>query len=179
MNICVFCSAQDVPEKYPRAARELATLIAQNGHTLVWGGSNQGTMKVIADAAQAAGGKIVGISMELLKEKARKNADEMIIAPTLAERKAKLLERADGIVVLPGGLGTLDEITEVLELKKQKLHNKPTAFLNTDGFYGGFKMQLERMDTEGFLPQRLAEYVSFEDTPQEAIDYLSSRYLVI
>ncbi len=175
MNICVFCSAQDVPEKYQDAAREFATLIAQNGHTLVWGGSNTGTMKIIADAAQAAGGKIVGISMELLKEKARSNADEMIIVPTLGERKALLLKRSDAIVALPGGLGTLDEITEVLELKKQNLHKKPITFLNTDEFYDGFKTQLERMNTEGFLPRPLSELLFFAQTPKEAMDYLNAH----
>src|SRR4051794_1668442 len=108
MNILVFCSAQDVPEKYTKAATELATLIAEGGHTLIWGGSDSGTMKVIADAAQAAGGKTHGVSMELMKELARKNADIMEVAKDLAERKAFMLERSDAVVALPGGIGTLD-----------------------------------------------------------------------
>ena len=174
MNICVFCSASDVEKKYTDAARELATLIALGGHTLVWGGSNKGTMKVIADTAQAAGGKIVGVTMELLKATARANADEMHILPTLGQRKAKLLERADAIVVLPGGLGTLDEITETMELKKHNVHNKAIVFLNTDGFYEGFKLQLERMNKEGFLPRALSELLFFADTPQDAMRYIEA-----
>ena len=175
MNICVFCSASDVDKKYSNAARELATLIAQGGHTLVWGGSNKGTMKEIADAAQSAGGTIVGITMEILKAHARPNADEMIIMPTLNERKAKLLKRSDAIAVLPGGLGTLDEVTEILELKKHSLHNKPIVFLNTDGFYHGFKMQLERMDKEGFLPRPLSELLFFANTPENAMRYIEDN----
>ena len=139
MNICVFCSASDVDKKYTDDARTFATLLANAGHTLVWGGTNKGTMKVIADAAQDAGGRVVGATFELLKANVRPNADEMYVLPTLGERKAKLLELSDAIVVLPGGIGTLDEVTEVLELKKHSLHNKAIVFLNTDGFYNGFK----------------------------------------
>jgi uncharacterized protein (TIGR00730 family) len=172
MNICVFCSASDIDKKYTDAAKEFATFIAQKGHTLVWGGSDKGTMKVIADAAQASGGKIIGISVELLKESARRGADEMIITKDWPERKATLLERADAIVVLPGGLGTLDEITDVLEKKKHRMHDKPILFLNTDGFYEGFKMQLARMDSEGFLPRPLSDMAHFSDTPEAAMELI-------
>jgi uncharacterized protein (TIGR00730 family) len=174
MNITVFCSMNDVGESYTKAAREFATMIGERGYTLVWGGSNIGTMKVIADSTQAAGGRIVGISVEPIKAKVRPNADEMIIAKNWPERRALLLERGDAIVVLPGGIGTLDEVTEVLEYKKQKMHDKPIAFLNTDGFYDGFKMQMERMDKEGFLPRALSEFLFFADTPEEVMQYLES-----
>jgi len=175
MRVTIFCSFRDVGESYTNAAREFAALLAQRGHTLVWGGSNTGTMKVIADAAQEAGGKIVGISVEPIKEKARQNADEMIIAKDWPERRALLLERGDAVCVLAGGFGTLDEITEVMEYKKQELHRKPIVFLNTDGFYDGFKMQLERMEAEGFLPKKLAEYLFFARTPNEAISYIEQQ----
>ncbi len=175
MNICVFCSASDVGKQYTDAAREFATLLARSGNTLVWGGSNKGTMKVVADAAQSVGGKIVGITMELLKANARPNADEMLLMKDLTERKAKLLERSDAIIALPGGLGTLDEITEVLELKKHNLHNKPVGLLNTSGFYDGFKTQLERMDAEGFLPRALPELIFFADTPEDAMRYINEH----
>ncbi|HEY4487647.1 MAG TPA: TIGR00730 family Rossman fold protein [Candidatus Paceibacterota bacterium] len=172
MNITVFCSFRDVGEPYTSAATEFAAVLAKNGHTLVWGGSNSGTMKVIADAAQGAGGRIVGISVEPIKERARQDADELVIAKNWPERRQLLLERADAVCVLAGGLGTLDEITEVLEYKKQELHNKPVVFLNTNGFYDGFRMQLERMDKEGFLPKALSEYLFFAQTPHEAIEYI-------
>ena len=175
MNITIFCSAADVAPVYQNAARELATLIGERGHTLVWGGSDVGTMKVIADAAQAAGGKIVGISVERLKGSARANADEMIITKDWPERRGTLLSRGDAIVVLPGGLGTLDEVTDVLEQKKQDLHQKPVVFLNTDGFYEGLKQQLERMDREGFLPHALTEFLSFVATPEAVIAAIEQR----
>ncbi len=175
MNICVFCSAQNVAPIYQDAAREFATLIGKKGHALVWGGSNTGTMKVIADATQSAGGKIMGISVETFKHDARKNADEMIVAPTLTERKKILLEKSDAILVLPGGLGTLDEMTEALELKKQDAHNKPIVFLNTDRFYDGFLTQLARMEKDGFLPREMSNYVNFADTPEDAMRYIEDH----
>ena len=175
MNICVFCSHREVDDKYRAAAQELATLIAQKGHTLVWGGTNTGTMKVIADAAQSAGGKIIGVSMELFKSGARTNADEMLILPTLAARKAKLIELSDVLIALPGGLGTLDEITEVLELKKEGMHAKPIIFLNSHDFYAGLKILLEKMDAEGFLPDASAIYAYFADTPEAAMRYVEAH----
>ena len=174
MNVTVFCSMRDVAPEYMDAASDLATRIARGGHTLVWGGSNLGMMKGIADAAQNAGGKIVGISMEFFQDKARPNADEMIVVATLAERKALLLARADAIIALPGGFGTLDEITEVIELKKQGAHKKPIVALNTNGFYDGLKTQLERMEKEGFFFDTLANYVYFASTPEDTMEYLKS-----
>lgn len=119
-------------------------------------------MRVIADAAQEGGGKIVGVSVEPIAFRARPNADEMIIAKDWPERRATLLARADAIAVLPGGLWTLDEVTEVLEYKKQNAHNKPIVFINTDGFYDGLRTQFERMDREGFSRAPCRSTFSFQ-----------------
>jgi uncharacterized protein (TIGR00730 family) len=185
MNICIFCSANDLDEKYTGPAKELATLLAEAGHTLVWGGSNNGLMKIMADGVQQEGGKIIGVSLELLKQHARKDADEMIIAKDLGERKAILLERSDIIIMLVGGLGTLDETTEILELKKHGVHNKAVIILNTAGFYDGLKIQLQRMADEGFLPVKerghikvrtLSQLVQFADTPDEAMGFVGGEH---
>jgi len=169
MNVCVFCSANDLADKYVAPARQLATLIAEHGHSLVWGGSNTGVMKLMADGVQAGGGKIYGISVEQLKQVARPDSDEMVIAKDLGERKAKLLSRSDVIVVLPGGLGTLDELTEILELRKHGAHQKQVIVMNTDGFYEGLRAQLGRMSSEGFIRAAVSEYIAYADTPEEAI----------
>jgi len=176
MNVCVFCSAKDLTDKYEAPARQLATLIAEHGHSLVWGGSNTGVMKLMADGVQAGGGKIYGISIELLKQFARPDADEMVIAKDLGERKARLLSRSDVIVVLPGGLGTLDELTEILELRKHGAHQKQVIVLNTDGFYEGLNVQLARMSNEGFITGPLSEYLAYADTPEEAIALVENRF---
>ena len=172
MNICVFLSAADLDERYTRPAREFAELIGKGGHTLVWGGSDTGLMKVVADGVRRTGGRLVGISVGFLRDWARKDADEMVIAEDLAERKALLLAGSDAVVVLAGGLGTLDEATEVLELRKHKLHNKPVVLLNTAGFYDGLTLQLRRMEKEGFLPVPLAALVFFADEGAGALAHL-------
>lgn len=175
MNICVFLSAADLDERYTVPAREFAELIGRGGHTLVWGGSEAGLMKVVADGVQETGGRLVGVSVEFLHHKARANADEMLITADLAERKAQLLLRADAVVIMVGGTGTLDEATEILELKKHGLHTKPVVLLNSAGFYDGLKQQLRRMDAEGFLPLPLTELVFFAEDGAEAMAYLQER----
>ncbi|WP_371499308.1 TIGR00730 family Rossman fold protein [Kitasatospora sp. NBC_00374] len=172
MNITVFCSAYSLDDRYTVPAAEFARLLGAGGHTLVWGGSHAGLMGLLADGVKEAGGRLVGISVEFLAHKSYEGADELVMTADLAERKALLLARADAVVVLVGGLGTLDEVTEVLELKKHALHDKPVVVLDTEGFYAGLRTQLERMDAEGFLPRPLAELISFAATPAEALAQL-------
>ncbi|MEV6421428.1 TIGR00730 family Rossman fold protein [Streptomyces sp. NPDC051662] len=172
MNICVFLSAADLPERYTRPAREFAELIGKGGHTLVWGGSDSGLMKVVADGVSATGGRLVGVSVDFLSDVARPEADEMVIAKDLAERKALLLAKSDAVVIMVGGTGTLDEATEILELKKHGLHTKPVVLLNTAGFYDGLKQQFRRMDEDGFLPLPLTDLVFFAEDGVSALAYL-------
>ncbi|MFB6956824.1 TIGR00730 family Rossman fold protein [Streptomyces sp. NPDC056309] len=172
MNICVFLSAADLNDRYTRPARDFARLIGKGGHSLVWGGSDTGLMKVVADGVQEAGGRLVGVSVDFLSAKARPGADEMVIAKDLAERKKLLLEKADAVVIMVGGTGTLDEATEILELKKHGRTRKPVVLLNTDGFYDGLKQQFRRMEEDGFLPRPLAELVFFAEEPAGAMAYL-------
>ena len=173
MNICVFLSAADLDERYTGPAREFGTMIGARDHTLVWGGSDSGLMKVVADGVHESGGRLVGISVELFRDVARERADEMVFTKDLAERKALLLERADAIVVMAGGLGTLDEATDILEHRKNGLHDKPVVLLNTEGFYDGLTMQLRRMEDEGFLRRPVAELVYITDDGADALDYLA------
>ncbi|RST18773.1 TIGR00730 family Rossman fold protein [Streptomyces sp. WAC05374] len=172
MNICVFLSAADLDERYTVPAREFAELLGKGGHTLVWGGSDAGLMKVVADGVQEAGGRLVGVSVDFLAAKARPGADEMVFARDLAERKALMLAKADAVVIMVGGTGTLDEATEILELKKHGKHTKPVVLLNAAGFYDGLKEQFRRMDAEGFLPLPLTDLVFFAEDGVSALAYL-------
>src|SRR3954471_13634187 len=174
MRICVFLSAADLDDRYTRPTREFAKLIGKGGHSLVWGGSDTGLMKVVADGVQEAGGRLVGVSVDFLAAKARPGADEMVIARDLGERKRLLLEKADAVVIMVGGTGTLDEATEILELKKHGRTDMPVVLLNTAGFYDGLKEQFKRMEDEGFLPRPLSELVFFADEPEQALAYLES-----
>ena len=113
MNIAVFCSQYDVAEKYKDVAATFARLIAKQGHSLVWGGADEGLMGLIAHTAQDGGAKVIGVIREKIKHKAYKNADEMIIVKDAKEMNIGLIERGDVIIVLVGGIGTLNELTEV------------------------------------------------------------------
>jgi len=172
MRICVFLSAADLDERYTVPARDFAERLGKGGHTLVWGGSDVGLMKVVADGVHEAGGKLCGVSVEFLSDSARPAADEMIVAADLAERKKLLLDKADAVVIMVGGTGTLDEATEILELKKHGKTEKPVVLLNTAGFYDGLKEQFRRMDAEGFLPRPLTDLVFFAEEPVGALAYL-------
>nr|CRL67729.1 lysine decarboxylase superfamily protein [Mycolicibacterium komanii] len=165
-------SAADLDERYTQPAREFAELIGRGGHTLVWGGSDTGLMKVVADGVRESGGRLEGVSVVFLQAWARDDADEMVLAKDLAQRKALMVARSDAIVIMPGGLGTLDEATEMLELKKHGLHGKPVVLLNTAGFYDGLKLQLRRMEEDGFLPVTLADLVFLADDGASALAYL-------
>ncbi|MEV5779243.1 TIGR00730 family Rossman fold protein [Streptomyces antimycoticus] len=172
MKICVFLSAADLDERYTRPARTFAELLGQRGHTLVWGGSDTGLMKVVADGVRQAGGRLAGISVEFLRSWARGDAEEMAFAKDLAERKALLLAGSDAVVVMAGGLGTLDELTEILELRKHRLHDKPVVVLNSAGFYDGLVLQLRRMEEEGFLPRPMDELLFVTDDGRRALVHL-------
>ena len=172
MNVGVFCSAAEVDSAYIEAARTFGKLIAERGHALVWGGSNVGLMREIAESVQKNGGKLIGVSVSHFEDVARGNADEIVVAKDLAERKALLLHKSDALVALVGGTGTLDEITEMMELKKYGTHDKPVVILNTGGFYDGLRTQFERMAREGFLYFSLEKTVVFLDTPEEVIHYI-------
>ncbi len=174
-TICVFCSANDVAVKYVKDAQKLAKLMVKNGYDLVWGGSDKGLMKVMADGVQKSGGKIIGISVEMLRNSSRPNADEMVITKDLPSRKSLMLKRSQAIVLLVGGTGSLDEVTEVLEYKKHDLHKKPIVILNTAKFYEGLKQQFIRMKKEGFIKKELDELLHFADTPEEAVRYINKN----
>jgi len=173
-HVCVFCSANDLEDKYITPALQFAKLLPENGYDLVWGGSSRGLMKLLADTVKQNGGKLIGISMELIKQHAYTDADELIIEKDLGTRKATMLKRCDALVVLVGGIGTLDEITEVLELKKHGTHNKPIVILNTENFYEGLKVQLQKMKDDGFIEKNLDDLVYFADTPEEVFTHLNA-----
>jgi uncharacterized protein (TIGR00730 family) len=123
----------------------------------------------------ASGGALLGISVEFLAHLARPGADEMVVTADLSARKTLMLARSDAIVIVAGGLGTLDEATEVLEQKKHGLHTLPVVLLNTAGFYDGLIIQLRRMESEGFLPMPLAQLVTVADTGAQVLGLIAAQ----
>jgi len=173
-NIAVFCSANEHEKKYTKPTEEFARLMVLNGYNLVWGGGRSGLMKVVASTVKSSGGNLIGVSTPVFSEFIWTGADEIVVAETLFERKSIMLERSDAIVALVGGIGTLDEITEMVELKKQKQHDKPIVILNTKHFYDGLINLLQKMHHGGFVGHPLEDLIHFSTQPQEAIDYLKT-----
>jgi predicted Rossmann-fold nucleotide-binding protein len=130
-------------------------------------------MKVVADGVPMSEGGSPA-SRSLLRKWARRDADEIVFAKELAERKARLLAMPDAVVVMSSGVGTLDEATEVLKLRKHGLSDEPVVLLNTAGFYDGLILQLRQMDDQGRLPLPLAELVFIADTAANAPAYLEN-----
>lgn len=170
--VAVFCSAADLDEKYTTPTKEFARMLGKAGYHLVWGGSNVGLMRIVADEVEKLGGELIGVSIEVYNDVLRQDMTETIVSSTLGDRKATMLLRSDAIVVLPGGVVTLDEITEIIELKQQRTHKKPIIILNIEHFYDGLKEQLQKMQDEGFMHVSLDELMYFAENSTDAIDYL-------
>lgn len=154
MNISVFCGAT-LPhnDSYIHAAEQLGTLLAQQGHTLLYGGSNLGLMGIVSGAALAHGGTVVGVIPTLFPEAVilSQPVTQLVRVASLAERKAYLLAHSDAFIALPGGIGTLDEVTEVMVSNQLLQIDKPMLLLNLDGYYDPFLQQLSRFKAEGLM----------------------------
>jgi uncharacterized protein (TIGR00730 family) len=175
--ITIYCAANKIAENYTAAAIEFVGLMRSRGYHLVWGGSDTGLMLDISSEAKKDGGYIVGISIAEFADVARADADELITAPSLGERKRMMMDRGDAFLVLPGGIGTLDELMEVTELKKEEKHNKPIVVLNTDHFYDALNAQLQKMQQEGFMHKPIDSLVYFAETPLDAIEHISRAFV--
>lgn len=173
--IAVFCSSRDLDPKYIEPAKEFSRLLVEHGYHLVFGGTDTGLMKVVADEVRKNGGEVIGVSMQVFHKLARKDVSEMILAKDLGDRKLIMLDKAVAIVALVGGLGTLDELLHIAELKRQKHHEKPIVVLETDNFYEGLRTQFKKMEDDKFNAFDMREYVVFRKTPQEAIDYINEE----
>ena len=136
-NICVFCSSSDVIDKiYFKETEKLAIKIAEKNHTLVFGGSNVGLMKKLAETIKENSGASIGVIPQRILDNnlGCKLVDELIVTSDMNTRKAKLAELADVFIALPGGFGTLEELSEVITAKHLGYHNKPIVILNINGF---------------------------------------------
>lgn len=177
MNIVVYCGSCDgVAEKYIRAARDLGACIGQNGHGLVYGASNCGLMGVLAQSAHEHGAKIYGVGLEMFHSRvgAYGLIDDLYVAKTFSERRNKMIELGDAFIALPGGTGTLDEISEILCIGKFYFPDKEIIFFDVDGFYQGIKDYLSHAEKEGFLYPGQMDRVHFARTIEE-IDVLLGK----
>ncbi len=153
-SVCVYCgSAAGVRPAYAEAARALGTLLAREGIELVYGGGRVGLMGVVADAALAAGGRVTGVIPHALqaREVGHEGLTTLHVVTTMHERKALMAKLADAFVAMPGGLGTLEELAEVLTWAQLGVHRKPCGLLDVEGYYAPLTAFFDHAVAEGFV----------------------------
>ncbi|MBI3445543.1 MAG: TIGR00730 family Rossman fold protein [Magnetospirillum sp.] len=176
-RVCVFCgSSAGANPAYAKAATALGRLLAERGLELVYGGGNVGLMGVVADAALAAGGKVIGIIPEAMMtwEVGHANLTELRVVNSMHERKAAMADLADAFIALPGGIGTMEELFEVWTWAQLGLHNKPLGFLDVAGYFERLHAFLDHMADEGFVKPRHRSMVAVHHSPETLLALLDS-----
>jgi uncharacterized protein (TIGR00730 family) len=175
MRICVFCSSSDaVDGAYRAAAAELGALIGAGGHTMVYGGGRVGLMGVAALAARDNGARVVGIIPEFMNRPGVPNldCDELVFTKDMRERKARMMEMSDAFVALPGGFGTLEELSEVITQKQFDFLKGPLVAVNTDGFYDHLAAFFEKFYENRFAKPAFRATCPFVSDPAAAMRYI-------
>lgn len=176
-SITVFCgSSFGSDEIYKEQATLLGQTLAKENIQLIYGGANVGLMGAVADGILQEGGKAIGVLPHFLqsKEIAHNNLTELILVETMHERKTKMNELCDGVIVLPGGYGTLEEFFEMITWAQLGLHKKPIAILNIDGFYDDLIKLVQTMVDKGFLKQINQEMLLVSDSIDELLEKMKN-----
>jgi uncharacterized protein (TIGR00730 family) len=174
-SVTVYCSSSSaVAPVYVNAAIELGRAIAANKWKLVYGGNSVGLMEKLADAARAGSGKVVGITPQLFIDKGVHDrlCDEFIVTDCMRTRKAQMEARGDAYIAMPGGLGTFEEIFEIIVGKQLKYHNKPIVLLNTNDYYKPMLDQIERGIEQNFIKSRAMELFYVAPNVAAAIEHI-------
>ncbi len=176
-KISVFCGAHvGKSPNYKTAAEQIGMLIAEKGLEVIFGGGNVGLMKIVADTAIKNGGTVTGITLKSLHEfeLTNPNINEIIITHSLFERKEKFLGMSDAFIVLPGGVGSMDELLEVMVSNQLGGINKPVGLLNTNGYYNGFLDWLQRSVDDEFVSQENQRQIYVSENPKELLEMILS-----
>lgn len=177
-RVAVFCGSSFGSEPtFHQAAADLGSVLAEAGIGVVYGGGHVGLMGVVADAALAGGGEVIGVIPQRLVERevAHAGVSDLRVVSTMHERKALMNELSDGFVVLPGGLGTLEEIFEVLTWEVLGYHAKPSVFVDVDGFWSGLFATLQQMTDTGFIHPEVLRRIRRVRRPEDVLDALGGR----
>ena len=175
--LCAFCgSSPGNSPAYAVLAARVGELVARRGLTLVYGGGRVGLMGTLADAALAAGGRVVGVIPQMLidREVGHAGLSQLHVVRTMSERKLLMGDLADSFLALPGGIGTMDELFEAWTWTQLGLHRKPCALLNQDGYYDPLLQFLDRAVEQGFLQPRYRAALLVVAEPEIALDQLAA-----
>jgi uncharacterized protein (TIGR00730 family) len=174
-SLCVFCGSQHGSDRrFRAAATRLGELAAGAGLKLIYGGGRVGLMGAVADAAMAAGGEVTGLipARLLEREVGHRAITELIVARDMFDRKDQMIARADGFVVLPGGLGTLDEMLEVVTLRQLGYHGKPIVLVNLAGYWDPLIALVDRVVEHGFAAPNVRALYQVVDSVDEVLPAL-------
>jgi len=167
-------STSDLDAKYVEAACQLGTALARERWALVYGGNNIGLMRTLADATRDAGGKVIGVTPRIMVDQNIHDTrcDELVVTESMRQRKQIMEDRADGFVAMPGGLGTLEELFEIIVGKQLNYHHKPIVILNIAGYYDPMIRMLEHGIEGRFIRPRARTLWHVSTQVAEAIEYL-------
>ncbi|MBF0666192.1 MAG: TIGR00730 family Rossman fold protein [Brevundimonas sp.] len=171
-SVCLFCgSSETVKAEYLAAARAIGEATAREGWRLVYGGGGVGLMGASARAAHEAGGRVLGVMPGFLRSRERLFDEvETLVVQSMHERKTIMYDQSDAFVVAPGGVGTLEEVIEVLSWKRLDLHTKPVIFLNLNGFWDTLVAVMEHSIAEGMTPASFRQAWTVCNTVEESIE---------
>jgi uncharacterized protein (TIGR00730 family) len=172
-NISIFCGAHEGNNPiYAQEAKNIAEIIAKKGINVVFGGGDVGLMKIVSDTALDNGVKALGISLRSLYELELSNPrlDEVIVAETLLDRKDVFMQRSDAFIVLPGGVGSLDELAEVMASNQLGIINKPIGILNTAGYYDDLIAWMNKAVAEGFISDANFNELIITDSCEDLVE---------
>jgi uncharacterized protein (TIGR00730 family) len=177
-RICVFCSSSiDIDDRYVELASRVGTAIARRGHDLVSGGGRLSMMGALAAAVRAGGGHTLGVIPQTLMslEVADTDSDELVVTADMRERKGRMDAAADAFLALPGGLGTLEELSEVWVAAVLGMHAKPVVVLDPGGLFASLRDLVVTLESEGFVRRAAAETVVWAGGVGEALDAIEVR----
>jgi uncharacterized protein (TIGR00730 family) len=177
-SVCVYCGSRfGAAPAYTTAAAYLGTALASQGVDLVYGGGSIGLMGTIARAALEAGGKVVGIIPDHLyqREVGLDGVTELLVVDTMHTRKAEMVARSDAFIILPGGIGTLDEMMEILTWRQLELHDKPVVLVDIEGYWQPIAKLFDHVIDSGFLQPQAHDYYHLADDVDAALSYLGLK----
>ena len=175
MKICVYCSSSDsIDNKYFEIAQKTGELIGQNGYDFVFGGGVVGLMGEVAKNAKLNGSKVIGVIPEKLHQNkiCYEGCDELIVTKNMRDRKQTMDELSDAFITLPGGFGTLEELSEMITGKQLSFHQKPLIILDVDGFYAPLMDFFATMIKEKFANTNCQDLYYLTSSPEDAIKYI-------
>ena len=176
-SLCVFCGSRfGVNKAYRETAVQMGMLMARRGVRLIYGGGSVGLMGVIADTVLASGGEVVGVIPDFLiqAEVGHNHLTDQVVTNSMHERKQRMFEMADGFVILPGGLGTLDEAFEIITWKQLRLHNLPIVVVNVGDYWAPLVALVDNGVAAGFAPSAARSLFTVVSSPDEVFPALES-----